>query len=253
MPIAVKCRACGANFRLRDEMAGQTVRCKCGQPLSVPVPGNQLAGLLEEELSRPYERPPERKAPVYVPPVENTSDAAKTPSVNVIAGRIISDAPPPPPPNWVIGLRTTLRSIVGVLGLTYGLLMLGLGARAIWAFVLASIQFSVFQAPWWQVVYVMIGLCGLLLAVASVGVLIGRKEGALKARISSGILATLWLATSFLIATQLIHHRMDERRSLDGEFWLHLTRGAALILTWAIVPLAIYAWCRLAAKRDCPD
>ena len=64
MPISITCSACGQNFNLRDELAGRTVRCRCGRPL--PVPGtakDSLVELLDEELARPYEPPPEREAP----------------------------------------------------------------------------------------------------------------------------------------------------------------------------------------------
>jgi hypothetical protein len=69
VPISVTCSACGQNFNLRDELAGRTVRCRCGKPL--PVPGaaakDSLIELLDDELSRPYEPPPEREAPKYIP------------------------------------------------------------------------------------------------------------------------------------------------------------------------------------------
>lgn len=37
MPIAVSCKACGASFRAKDDLAGKTVRCpKCKEPLRIP-------------------------------------------------------------------------------------------------------------------------------------------------------------------------------------------------------------------------
>lgn len=49
-------------------MAGRTVRCRCGQPLTVPGTPSQdpLVELLDAELARPFEPPPEREAPVHM-------------------------------------------------------------------------------------------------------------------------------------------------------------------------------------------
>ena len=100
MPILVTCPACGQSFSLRDELAGRSVRCRCGRPLAIPGAGapNVLGSLLETELSRPAERPPERKAPVH------RAEAPK------------SSAPPPPerpaawrPPGEGIGLSIVKR------------------------------------------------------------------------------------------------------------------------------------------------
>jgi hypothetical protein len=68
MPIAVTCQTCGQKFSLRDELAGRTVRCRCGKPIAVPgtAVADSLIELLDEELSRPYEPPPEREAPAYI-------------------------------------------------------------------------------------------------------------------------------------------------------------------------------------------
>jgi hypothetical protein len=68
MPIAVTCQDCGQQFNLRDELAGRTVRCRCGRPITVPGTAvkDSLLELLDEELARPYEPPPEREAPKYV-------------------------------------------------------------------------------------------------------------------------------------------------------------------------------------------
>jgi hypothetical protein len=73
MPIAVTCQTCGRQFKLRDELAGRTVRCRCGKPITVPGTaaagaGDAFVELLDEELARPYEPPPEREAPTYVRP-----------------------------------------------------------------------------------------------------------------------------------------------------------------------------------------
>ncbi len=67
MPIAVTCQACGREFKLRDELAGRSVRCRCGRPIVVPgtAVGDGFVELLDEELARPYEPPPEREAPTY--------------------------------------------------------------------------------------------------------------------------------------------------------------------------------------------
>lgn len=53
MSIKLRCHACGAGYRLRDELAGKHVKCKCGQPLVVPAPSPaplSTASFLDEEL-----------------------------------------------------------------------------------------------------------------------------------------------------------------------------------------------------------
>ena len=73
MPIPVQCPRCNRVYHLKDEMAGQQVRCQCTNVLTIPQPAQAnmaLMNLLSEELSRPLDAPPVRKAPTVVPPRE---------------------------------------------------------------------------------------------------------------------------------------------------------------------------------------
>ena len=71
MPIPVQCPRCNRVYHLKDEMAGQQVRCQCTNVLTIPQPAQAnmaLMNLLSEELSRPLDAPPLRKAPTVMPP-----------------------------------------------------------------------------------------------------------------------------------------------------------------------------------------
>jgi hypothetical protein len=50
MPIAVTCAKCNRKYQARDELAGKTTKCQCGEKLSIPQahPAG-LASLLDEE------------------------------------------------------------------------------------------------------------------------------------------------------------------------------------------------------------
>jgi hypothetical protein len=50
MPIAVSCPKCNRKYQVRDELAGKTAKCQCGQPLPIPQPAPKgVASLLDEE------------------------------------------------------------------------------------------------------------------------------------------------------------------------------------------------------------
>ena len=57
MSIEVQCPDCGQQYRLRDEMAGKTAKCKCGNPITIPAasasPQSGLSDLLDQESSHP--------------------------------------------------------------------------------------------------------------------------------------------------------------------------------------------------------
>ena len=39
MPIAISCKDCGRDYRLKDELAGKKIKCKdCGATVAVPAP-----------------------------------------------------------------------------------------------------------------------------------------------------------------------------------------------------------------------
>jgi hypothetical protein len=240
MPIDVKCRECGQRFRLRDDMAGRTVRCRCGRPLAVPDPRTNigLVGLLVEELSRPQQPPTEQ-------------EEATTPHVSTLRGSLMLQAPAPEGSAWSRGLARGLRSVVGALGLGYGLVMLGIGSRAVWQFALATYLAGFFKAPWSNAIYLMIGASGLLLAVASVGVLIGRRDGDVKARFASGALVVLWLGSAFLVATSFLHDAADKDAPvLTAEVWKRIGMSVVHHLPWIITPALLFSWCFVKVKRD---
>src|SRR5262245_65940425 len=99
MPITVTCQACGQSFSLRDELAGRSVRCRCGRPLAVPAPTQGVLGsLLETELGRPAERPPERKAPVH----RQEKTSAPLPPTHSALGPNPLSVTATPQPEWVV-------------------------------------------------------------------------------------------------------------------------------------------------------
>jgi hypothetical protein len=76
MAIPVQCPRCNRVYQLKDEMAGQQVRCQCTNVLTIPQPAQAnmaLMNLLSEELTRPLDAPPVRKAPTVMPPREKPS------------------------------------------------------------------------------------------------------------------------------------------------------------------------------------
>ncbi len=58
MPIDFSCQSCGQSYRVKDEFAGRTTKCrKCSQPVTVPEPAppeleplGALGSLLDDEL-----------------------------------------------------------------------------------------------------------------------------------------------------------------------------------------------------------
>ena len=55
MPVEVRCPNCAKDYRLKDDLAGRTVRCKCGQGFNVPElepetiePADSLLELLDD-------------------------------------------------------------------------------------------------------------------------------------------------------------------------------------------------------------
>ena len=175
MPITVTCPACGQSFSLRDDLAGRSVRCRCGRPLAIPAAGaaSALGDLLESELARPVERAPERKAPVHR--AEVTKSSAPPPAHKALPGGFVLPEAQQAPSGWVPGLRIALRSLVSATALCYGLLMLWLGACVAWLFLAAFLANKLQDAMlWFHIVFIGIALTGVLVAVAGVGVLIGR-------------------------------------------------------------------------------
>jgi len=50
MPIPTKCSKCGRTYNVRDELAGQTAKCLCGEAVSVPERSGVM-DLLDEDLA----------------------------------------------------------------------------------------------------------------------------------------------------------------------------------------------------------
>lgn len=51
MPIAISCPKCNRKYKVRDELAGKTAKCSCGQSIVIPKPpANDLSSLLDEDL-----------------------------------------------------------------------------------------------------------------------------------------------------------------------------------------------------------
>lgn len=250
MPITVKCAHCGQSFALRDDLAGRSVRCKCGQPLTVPNPSQGvLDGLLDAELSRPLERPTERKAPVHRPEPPKSSaplpptHSALAPGVNGAAAAAASP--------WRARLRETLRCSAGVIGLCYGMLMLWLGGVVGWRFLLKGLNLGVAQIPWFEIVLFGQTLTGFLLAVASVGVLLSRQEAGKKMSFAAWTMTILWVFFAGLMSIAALRYKFDEANpSFPLSFWMELGRIMSGHLTWAIAPALVYAWYALLGHRD---
>ena len=81
MSIDFSCPACGKAYRLKEELAGKSARCKCGQQLKIPTPArpadDELSDLLEE-----IQEPPEKKTP---PPTALDTASAGTQKSKVSA------------------------------------------------------------------------------------------------------------------------------------------------------------------------
>src|SRR5205807_10409342 len=114
MPITVTCQDCGQSFSLRDDLAGRSVRCRCGRPLTVPsAEQGVLGGLLDAELARPTERIPDRKAPVH----RAEKSSSPLPPTHRALGPNPLSVTTAAQPDWLVGLRLALRSLVGAMGL----------------------------------------------------------------------------------------------------------------------------------------
>jgi hypothetical protein len=253
MPILVTCPACGQSFSLRDELAGRSVRCRCGRPLAIPGAGapNVLGSLLETELSRPAERPPERKAPVHRAEAPKSS-APPPPAHKALAGGFVLPETGQAPSGWGYGLRIALRSLIGATALCYGLLMLWWGACVAWLFLLA-VRLGQYNNAilWFHVVFVGIALTGSLMSVMGVGVLIGRKDAGPRMRFAALILVMLWAFFSALMVIGPLRAKFDQNNpSFPLEFWLDLGGNFLRLMTWAIAPLLIFLWCQFLSKRD---
>lgn len=221
--------------------------------MAVPAGGtpNVLGSLLDTELSRPVERVPERKAPVHRAETP-ASSAPQPPAHRALAGGFVLPEAKQAASGWGAGLRIALRSLVGVAGLCYGLLMLWWGACAAWLFLAAFLTKQLESAElWFHIVFVGIALTGVLVAVASVGVLIGRKDAGPKLRFASLILVMLWVFFAGLMAIAPIRKEFDKLQpELTMKFWTDLLWTFSGLLAWAIVPLLTFLWCRFMAKRD---
>jgi hypothetical protein len=90
-----------------------------------------------------------------------------------------------------------------------------------------------------------------LLSVAGIGVLIGRKEAGPRMRFASMILVMLWAFFSLLMIIGPIRIKFDEANpQFDAQFWLNLATHFGKLMTWAIAPLLIFLWCQFVSKRD---
>ena len=50
MPIVISCSKCNRKYQVRDELAGKTAKCSCGEKISIPQPQPVgLASLFDEE------------------------------------------------------------------------------------------------------------------------------------------------------------------------------------------------------------
>jgi hypothetical protein len=84
--VGFSCAACGKQYRWKPEIAGKKVKCKCGNPLSVPAtpptPG----------------RPAARQAVVQPGLAAAARSAEVRPRATATAARVGNVPPPPPPP-----------------------------------------------------------------------------------------------------------------------------------------------------------
>lgn len=59
MSIAFKCKSCGKHGKVKDDLAGRKVKCKCGNVMVVPAPTNPTNDVEAINIlmatARPYE------------------------------------------------------------------------------------------------------------------------------------------------------------------------------------------------------
>jgi hypothetical protein len=97
MPIAVKCRCCGQAYRLPDEAAGRTIKCKkCTLPVEVPATGAIAAQPMRPVA--PIAAPPPSSATRPVAPV---AAPAAPPSSEAPIGFAEGHAPEPRKPTTI--------------------------------------------------------------------------------------------------------------------------------------------------------
>jgi hypothetical protein len=96
------CGSCGRAFAWKNEYAGKTLKCKCGQPIKAPSAAPSVAAAAGGAVrsapmakAAPAAPPPPKSASVPTPAAESEDDFAKLVSD---AEYELAAAPPPPPP-----------------------------------------------------------------------------------------------------------------------------------------------------------
>ncbi len=110
MPISLKCPKCRQSYRVKDELAGRRVQCKCGEAMAVPQPAaasepaaagasDPLSSLLDEEMPPAAEGPTLRSTVVaagsgltQTAPLPTIKPAKKTGLNPVLIGAIAGAA-----------------------------------------------------------------------------------------------------------------------------------------------------------------
>jgi peroxiredoxin len=72
MAIIVQCPACAQRYRLRDDLAGRTAKCKCGQLIQVPASSSASLVELCEDLNESGPATPTQQSPSSAPSIGST-------------------------------------------------------------------------------------------------------------------------------------------------------------------------------------
>ena len=120
MAISIQCAQCGQTYKVRDDLAGKRVECKCGQALAVPQPSpDPEAGAL------PGQDPTAALLDDALPPTDEGAPLAGTVGADLAASSPQSVLPPLKEPANQGGPNPLLiGAIVG--GSLLGVLLVGL-------------------------------------------------------------------------------------------------------------------------------
>jgi hypothetical protein len=119
MSIEFACPACNKPYRLKDELAGKTARCSCGQQIKIPArapePATDLGDLLDEIEE------PTKKAPLTP-----TTPTGQIPDLQKTAWVATGNRPLAPISKWLENTGSALLKILigAVVGGFFGLKVL---------------------------------------------------------------------------------------------------------------------------------
>ena len=165
MPIDFACQACGQAYRVKDEFAGKTTKCrKCSQPVTVPAPAvpppesdSELGSLLDEEFGTAQPVRPLASAEPATPCPSCNANMPAGATLCVHCGydiatgkkRSTENADAPKGKKKKKSASGTGRS--GVLLLARGILLSGIGAllgAIVWAFIAVMTHHEIGWIAW---------------------------------------------------------------------------------------------------------